>query len=543
MSSCKKIASAVLWAALVVACDRGPEAGGGPVGEPEPGGTAVFGVLADFSGFNPVTNTSSATFDVMRYMLFTPIVQYDEELNVQPYLAESWELEDDHVTFRLRDDVRWHDGEPVTVEDVKFTFDLAKNEDAASLIGTVFLGLVESATVVDPRTVRFDFVAPHAQALENFWWSPLPEHLLGEVSPAELARAPFNRDPVGSGPFRFVSWQSGSELVLERNSDFPEGLGGPPMVERVVFRVIPEATTMLTELFNGSVDLIGYTLLPQQAQQIEQQGGVDLRHFPSKEFAYVGWNNQRELFSDAGVRRALTMSINRPQIIEALLLGYGAPAVGMIPPWSPFYTELEPLPYDPERARRLFAEAGWQDRDGDGVMESEAGSEFRFTLLTNSENRLRQDIATVVQSQLREVGVAAEIRTSEFQTMLDQHRNREYDAIISGWILDNFKIDPSPLFSCREARTERSANRAGYCNPDADALLERGLRTVAGPQGALRQTWAEHTRVLQQDQPITFLFWQEDLAGIGPRIQGVEMDVRSKLVNVGEWWIPADRQR
>ena len=529
--------------ALLAGCgaEGGAVQDGGELGEPTAGGTAVFGVTADFQGFNPVTNTYSLGFDVANNMLFTPLIQYDEELNVEPSLAERWELADTSVTFFLRDDVFWHDGEPVTAEDVKFTFDLAKDPETASLLGSAYLSQVQSATVIDPHTIRFDFVAPHAQALEDFWWAPLPQHLLEGVDPAALAQHPFAREPVGSGPFRFVSWEPNQRVIFAANPEYPQGLGGPPNLERVVFRVIPEATTMMTELVSGSADAIGYTLLPDQAAQIAAQEGLELESFPSREFYYVAWNQQRPMFQDPRVRQALTMAINRPQIIEALLQGYGQPAHGFIPPWSPLYTEQPSLPYDPAAAERLLAEAGWTDRDGDGVLENAQGHPFRFTLLTNTGNALRQDIATIMQEQLREIGVAAELRTVEFQTLLQQFKAREYDAVISAWILDNFKVDPTPLFSCEEARKIGSANRTGYCNPEADRLAEQGLRTTDAAEA--RRLWAEYSRTLQQDQPLTFLFWSEDLGGVGPRLQNVEMDVRSKLVNVADWWIPAGRQR
>lgn len=297
---------------------------------------------------------------------------------------------------------------------------------------------------------------------------------------------------------------------------------------------------MITELMSGSADLIGYTLLPDQAVQLRNQRGVELRHFPSREFSYVGWNNENPLFSDARVRRALAMGINRPQLIGAMMHELAAPAGGMIPPWSPMYSEIEPLPYNPEGARQLLAEAGWVDGNGDGILDR-GGQPFRFTLLVNSANRMHQDVATVMQQGLQQLGVGVELRTVEFQTLLQQHKAREYDAVISNWTLDTFKVDPTPLFTCEQARQAGSANRAGFCDPALDALIERGLRS--SDDAAAKSIWADFTRQLQEQQPITFLFWSEDLAGVGQRVQNVETDVRSKIVNVDRWWIPASRRR
>jgi peptide/nickel transport system substrate-binding protein len=516
--------------------DKAGEKGGTPV----EGGTVAIDMLADFQAFNPVTNTHLTTDDVVKHMLFTPLIQYDAKLQPVPWLAERWELTDSAVTFFLRRDVMWHDGKPVTAEDVKFTFDMAKDPATASLLGSAYMNMVKDATVVDPHTVRFSFVAPHAQALDGFWWPPLPKHLLGNVAAAELGRHPYNRNPVGSGPFLFKEWRANQSATFEANPNFPAALGGRPNLNRVVFRVTPEATTMVTELINGTADMIGYTLLPDQAAQIKNQNGVELRHYPSREFTFFAWNNTRPLFADARVRRAMTMGINRQQIIDGLLQGFGVPASGMIPPWSPMYTDLAPLGYDPNGAKALLQQAGFADANGDGILEK-GGQPLRFALTINSSNRLHADIAQVVQRQLRQVGVDVQIQPQEFQSMLQRYKAREYDAVLANWTLDTFKVDPSPLFSCAQAKVANSANRTGYCNPRADALMDQGLRTTDAAQA--KGIWAQYSQVLHQDQPITFLYWFEDMAGVGPRPRNVETDARSKIVNIRDWWIPQNRQR
>jgi peptide/nickel transport system substrate-binding protein len=533
--------SVVLLCALLAACGRGGEQSAAETGPPTPGGTATVGMLIDFQTLNPVTNTAVNSDEVIKHVLYAPLIQYDEKLTPKPWLAESWQLTDSSVTFTLRDDVKWHDGQPTTAEDVKFTFDLAKDPAAASLLGSAYLGMVKSATVIDPRTIRFDFVAPHAQAIDAFWWAPLPKHLLQGVQAAELLQSPFNRKPVGNGPFRFLEWKASQSIAFEANPDFPAALGGRPYLDRIIFRVIPEATTMVTELLSGSADVIGYTLLPDQAQEIKKADhGLELRSFASREFNFIAWNETRPPFDDAAVRRAMTLAIDRSEVIRGLLLGYAQPASGVIPPWSPMYTELKPLPFDPAQARQVLAQAGWADTNGDGIVEKN-GRPLRFTLLVNTSNRLHQDIATVVQQQLHAIGAQVDVRTSEFQTMLREYKARNYDAIIANWTLDTFTVDPTPLFSCAEAKRPNTANRTGYCNPQVDELMQKGLRTT--DPAAAKQIWAEFSRMLQQDQPLTFLYWTEDLAGVGPRLRDVEMDVRSKLVNVGKWWIPERYRR
>jgi peptide/nickel transport system substrate-binding protein len=516
---------------------NGDRPGIGPIGDPEAGGTGVVAVTSDFQAFNPVTNTALVTMEVINFMLFTPLVQFDRNLEPEPALAESWEMDEQGVTFRLRSDLRWHDGQPVTADDVQFTFELAKNPETASLLESAYLTMIREARVLDPQTIRFEFVAPHSDPMQAFWWAPLPRHLVGDVAPAQLAQAPFNRQPVGNGPFRFVSWDAGQQATFAANEDYPQGLGGRPYLDRIVFRVVPEATTRLTEILTGAID-VNYSLLPDEAQQVQAQRGVELINYPGREFLYVGWNNEREPFRDPRVRQALTMGIDRQGLIDALMFGFAEPAAGMIASWSPADPGLDPMPYDPDGARQLLQQAGWTP-GADGIMRRE-GQPLRFTLLS-SEDRLRQDLTVVIQQQLRQIGVDVQVRAVEFQTLLQQHREREYEAVIAGWSLDNFRVDPSPLFSCAEAQRIGSPNRAGYCNPDADRLIEAGLRETN--ESRAQEIWGEFSRILQRDQPITFLAWPEQLSAVHARLQGVEMDVRGKLLTAPQWWIPAGQRR
>ena len=525
----RRVAALLLSVLVILAAACGREAA------PRAGGTVIVGMRADFAGFNPITNTAQYTDELIKYALFTPLIQYDENLQVRPYLAESWEmLGDTGVVFSLRRDVRWHDGRPVTAEDVKFTFDLAKDPATGSLIGSAYITEVARAEVVDSYTVRFTFARPHAQALEDFWWPPVPKHLLEGIPPEDLRNAPYNRAPVGSGPYRFMEWRANERLVLEPNPDFPEALGGPPALQRVVFRIVPETSTLLTELITGGIQ-VNIPLVPDQAAQVEADPNLQLFAFPSRTVYFIGWNTRREPFTDARVRRAMTYAINRQEIIEALLEGYGSPATSTIPPWSPLYPEnVEPLPYDPQEAMRLLDEAGWTDRNGDGVRENAAGRPLRFTLLS-SDNPLNRNVVAVVQSQLRQVGVDAQIRTLEFQTLLTQHRARDFDAVLQTWVLDNFQVASAPaaLFHSRWADVPRSANRSSFANPRADSLIDAGAAET-DPRRA-REIWAAFTELLNQEQPFTFMFWLDELAAASRSLGGVVMDPRGEFVSIAGW--------
>jgi peptide/nickel transport system substrate-binding protein len=494
----------------------------------------VVGLNADVDAFNPLVTTSYYAQEIDNQALFTPLIQYDERLEPIPWLAESWEeLGDSAVVFNLRSDVRWHDGTPLTADDVLFTFERAKEPTSASLLGSVFLKDVASAEVEGPHRIRFDYVRPHAQALEDFWWAPVPRHLLENVPSAELARAPFNRAPVGSGPFRLEEWRASERIVLVRNPDFPAGLGGPAASEKIVMRIVPEATTLLTELITGGVH-VDIAVLPEQARTIEENAATRLFAFPGRSVFYLGWNNQRPPFDDPALRRALASALDVQSIIAGLLDGRARAANGTIPPGHPLYpTDVPPLAHDPEDSRRRLERAGWVDVDGDGVREKN-GVPLRFELLT-APDAVRQNVAQAVQSQLREVGAQAELRVLEFQTMLQLHRDRDFDAIVTSWTLDNFQMAGAPyaLLHSSQADVPRSANRSGVRDPALDSLIERGAAPLSTEE--LLDVWRGATRRLQETQPVTFLFWLDELAGARRELEGVEMDARGELRTIARW--------
>ncbi|HSJ16199.1 MAG TPA: ABC transporter substrate-binding protein [Longimicrobiales bacterium] len=525
--------SRVLAIATLLLAGCGGDAGTGGEG----GGTVIVGMRSDFSGINPVTNSSYYTTQIINYGLFTPLIQYDADLEPEPWLAESWELHGDTgVTFRLRSDVTWHDGQPVTAHDVLFTFELAKDPETASLLGTAFLADVASASVADDHTISFRFARPHAQALEDFWWPPLPRHLLQDVPALELTNAPFNRQPVGSGPFRFGEWRANERLVLVRNPDFPAALGGPAAPERLVFRIVPEAGTLLTELFTGGVH-VDIPVLPEQVAQIESNSSATLLSFPGTTVYFIGWNNEKPPFNDARVRLAMAHAIDREEIIQALLHGQGEIATSTIPPWSPVHPgDVRPPAFDRARAGQLLDEAGWTDRNGDGIRENAAGRPLTFTMMS-SDDPLRRAVVEVLQNQLRQAGANVDVRVMEFQTMLAAHKERNYDAVFTNWVLDNFQVAGSAfsLFHSSQADVPLSTNRSGTRSPALDRLIERGAR--ATDPDAQRAAWREFTELVQREQPVTFMFWLAELAAVRDEVQGVEMDPRGELRTMARWTV------
>jgi peptide/nickel transport system substrate-binding protein len=514
------------------------------------GGTAVVGGYGDLQSLNPLVSSDNNSNMIQRDMLFMPLVKYDEEMRVVPWLAERWDTVRIHpdsleLTWHIRTDVNWHDGTPTTAEDVLFTYDRFLDPFTGFPNLQRFSQFNPEAELLDSHTVRMRFRA-HADFLDIFAMTAItPKHILESVPPQELLQSEFSYRPIGNGPFRFVRRVAGQEWVFEANQDFPEALGGRPYLDRIVYRNIPEMTTLLTELLTGRIDIY-LQPNPADAALIERTEGTELLTYPSRQYNYLAFNTRIPIFQDARTRRAIAMGINREQIVEALVYGYGIPGRATVPPTSWAYNPDASVPYDPQGARRLLEDAGWTP-GRDGILQNAQGRPLRFTIITNDGNDVRRDMAVVIQAQLRELGIAAQPRLIEWTTMISQLqgslneegvREREFEAVIGGWVTWERTTDANILHS-------RSLNDpyqyVGYSNPRVDMLID--TLDVLMDREAARPLWHHYQELIANEAPYIPLYYPERLNGVRTRLRGIEFDVRGEFTTASQWWIhPNARQ-
>ena len=510
------------------------------------GGAVVVASIGEIpDGMNNHVSQDYTASQHQSFVNLMTLVTYDENQIAMPYLAESWEVSDDasEITFHIRDDVYWHDGELTDAYDVAYTFKRAIDPETAfpnAAYWTHYDQGPDGVEVVDSFTVKFR-MRPHADYIDPWRATAImPEHLLGDVPSTELRQHPYGTVcPVGNGPFIFVEHREAASWTFQANPAFPAGLGGRPYVDRYVYRVITEQTTLLTELLTGGLDVY-IRPMPDQAQAVIDSDAVDLLQYPFRSYVLVGWNARRPQLADKRVRQALTRGTNRQEIVDALLQGYGTVANGSVPPFHWAYDPSigrDAMSYDQDAARALLDAAGWVDRDGDGVRENAEGVRLAISIKYNHGNDMRQDIAEIMQAQLADIGVEVTPTVVEWGTLLDQigQSPRDFDGVVMGWVVE-YKLDDTDLFHSRNISATYAWS--GTQRPDIDRFLDE-LPLVVDREEA-KPLWSQYQALLVDEQPYTFFFFSDRLDGINKRLRGVQMDARGEWLNIKDWWIPAD---
>lgn len=486
----------------------------------------VIGIRADFDSLNELNAADTDALQVIQNMLFMPLTRLYTDLHFTPWLAKRWEFSESNtvLTFYLRDDIYWTDGEKTTAEDVVFTFETAARPDVAYPAASRF-DLVERVEQPDDYTVKVYLKKAYPDVLYDLQIPILPKHILGGLTPDELLTSSFNRQPVGNGPFQLTEWKANQHIIFQANTKFALGR---PKLERVVFSIIPDDNILLTNLKSGAIDVVP-RVTPENSAHINSDK-INIESFPGKIFTFIGWNLRRP-FLTRSVRQALSHAIDKNEIIETVLGGYGIPAIGPLTPMAWAYDEnLQDLKFDVELAKTLLTQEGWRDENNDGILDKN-GEPFEISLKVNSDSRLRQDVAVLVQAQLKKIGIKVNIDRAEWNLFIEQvFQKADFDAVLLAWDTD-FTVNPTDLWHSNAI--DNGYNFVAYKNPQVDELLTLGRNAV--DQQTAQPIWNEFQRIILEECPYTFLFIQDNIVAYNKRLHGCEFDLRSLYINIHEW--------
>jgi peptide/nickel transport system substrate-binding protein len=495
--------------------------------------TFVESSIGDARRLNPVIANDSASATI-NDQVFNGLVKYDKDIKLVGDLAERWVVTNKGktITFYLRKGVKWHDGVEFTAADCLFTYKKFIDPKVATPYSSSYMD-VKRAEVVNKYVFRVTYKEPFSPALESWAAGIIPRHLL---EGKDINTDGFNRHPIGTGPYKFKEWVSGQKIVLEAYDEYFEGR---PKIDQFIYRIIPDSSTMFEELLSGGVDMMG--LNPLQYLRLSEtrrikQNYVKFR-YPANAFTYMGYNLLNPLFEDVKVRQALSYAIDRQGIIDGILLGLGKPCTGPFSYVSWAYNpNAKSYAYDPDRARSMLAQAGWQIGRGGGILEKN-GKPFRFTIMTNQGNTERIRTAEIIQQNLKAVGIAVNIRVMEWQAFLEQIDKRSFDAIILGWSMGR---DPDIYDIWHSSKTKKGEyNFIGYKNPVVDRLLVEGRRTFDLEKR--KKIYYQIHAILAEEQPYAFLYVPDSLPIVHKRFKGIKVEPLGIFYNFREWYVPQNR--
>lgn len=542
---------------------------------PVTGDWLIAHILSDPEQLNPLTSNDATASSLLGYIFESLLRRDPRSLELKPHLAVARpEISEDKLeyTFKIRQDVHFQDGRPLTGEDVLFSIKAIKCPLVNAPFQRVYYESIVDAQLLDPYTIRFKAREPYflnenvlggIDVLPRHYYDP--DDLLKDVTVTALAgdyakheeqvrqfaqqfNQNFSRNPMGSGPYKFVSWSTGQEVVLERD---PRYWGnGKERIDQVYidvrkFRVINNMDAALVNLKAGNLDVMGL----QPLQHLRQTSGARFdREFAkyiynTPSYTYIGWNNAHPIFRDMRVRQAMTYFTNRQQMVKTILFDLGQVVDSPIYRFRPEYDEsLYSHPYDPQKALELLGEAGWKDTDGDGILNKEIDGQqvpFRFEIKFNSGNDIRRSVALALQDELRKYGIDVSVRALDWTIFLDDVRNHRFDAVILGWAMSVNEPDAYQVWHSSQAEN-RGSNMISYKNPRVDAILEEYRRTFDADKRI--ELYREFQRILNVEQPYTFLFMQKAVSAVNRRFQGVEVLPIGGLRPL-EWWVPKAQQK
>ncbi len=469
------------------------------------GGVLRIGIDVDAGTLDPRLANDTTARRVIE-QVYDGLIELDPQLQPRPALAESWTQTSPTVwVFKLRRNVRFHDGSPLTAADVVFTYTTLLDPALRAPLRGLYTP-ISKVEAVDDETVRFTLSAPYAPLLKYADMAIVSKAAVERLGADAASR------PVGTGAYKFVSWQRNSRIALEAN---PAYWKGQPKLNQVVFNIIPDNTTRAAALESGDVDLIHSPLSPQDVARLKTVPRVSVSEMTGLGITYLNMNMADPTVRDVRIRRAIASLIPQQTIVRQIYREMDRPATSiLLPAWSGVYTsEIAQPGHDITRAKALLAEAGWTDSNRDGVLDKD-GQRLSLVVRTHSEDPNRIQIVELLISILRSSGIDARAEITEFPALVGALVSGNYQVVLVGWL---GLVDPDRGMY-NQFHSKGSQNWEKYSNPRVDALLDEG-RQKADPAERAR-VYREVARIVATDLPYYVLTYQGYIVGVNRRVQG-----------------------
>lgn len=496
------------------AAAQSSEAGADSAPQAEPT-TLIYG-SGDYTRINPAMDEHGE----INILLFNGLTGHNGENEVVSALAKSWEFDEDTCTytFHLEENVRWHDGEPFTADDVKFTIEAIMDPENGSENAPNYED-VEEITVLDPYTIAFKLSAPNVAFLDYMTIAVLPKHLLeGE----DMQTSDFFRSPVGTGPYKLASWDEGQAITLEKNTDYFQG---EPNIDTIVFKIVTDDNAKALQMRSGELDLA--LLTPKDAQSFIDEAGYTCYDMLTSDYRGILFNFWNEYWQDnRDLIPAVCYGIDREAIIDAVLLGQGMAAYGPLQRNVYNNEDVEHYDYDPEKARAVLEAAGCTM--GDDGFYYRGGEKVGFVISVGAGDQVRVDIAQIAAQQLREIGMDV---TVEIPTQVDWGGQMAY---LIGWG-SPFDADDHTY---KVFGTDKGANYSGYSNADVDKYLLEA-RQSDDPE-VRAEAYARFQEALADDPAYAFICYIDANYVANASISGIDKETVLGHHGVGIFWNVAE---
>ncbi|OSB10957.1 hypothetical protein B2H97_05825 [Paraclostridium bifermentans] len=544
--------TATLGISILTGCSKGDESG--KAIEPKSKDSIVYALTSSPTGiFNPLLNDTTYD-DAVIDLTYNSLLSFDKNLNPKPELAKSYEISDDNlsITFKLNDNIKWNDGKTLTVDDVAFTFtSLADKGYTGSKYGYVeklkgakdyhegSADKIEGIEVIDKNTIKFTFAEPYSPGLTNLGSiGIIPKHIWGEVPIAQWKdKKDLLTKPVGTGPYEVVSFTEGQDVQLKRNDNY---FDGDVKTEKFILKVTNEDTAT-GELLNGTVDVIDASNLKNKDIKELESEGMDVTSYDSNLVQYMGFNLRDKKFQDKNLRQAFMYALDRNAMVDKLLEGNGQVVdTPMLPSsWSyPDKSTLNNYKYNKDKAKELLKQAGYEDRDNNGIVEDKDGKELVVKLTYPTGNKLREQTAPIIQANLKDIGVKMELENMEFTALMDKVvANHDFELYLMG---NNLSLDPDPKpywhsTSASDEKGNSAWNISSFKNEKADQLIEQGISV--SDQKQRKEIYSQFGKLLNDEVPWAYLYSQNIRKAYNPHLKDFKPYTFNDFDNVKDWYI------